>query len=536
MTKSDICKRRNCVIKVGDSFEKNAMSTTALTNISSEDVLDLGVLNPIFTEEFLSNNLPNLIFLTSEEIPLNKLSSQYGSDSVYEAVSSLNFYFTREDVNLLVTAENHPILTERIESGFVFSPNEVAEFIIEYGYTPISLKNATSIVSVKLVNELEAFYTGNFSSSTIGSFCALLPSVFGAVGTFFTLLNTAQDIINKLKNFSLNFSLKSLINNLKENVLKIIDKVVEKVKNIIENFSISNLITQVTSLVQNKIIRKFHEIKELALRFFDPTNIENFKKRIGILIDYVVNIFKNPTIEEIQFILFRFCKLAAIIESSILSLKNPVESYVASYESTVTILRSNSNINTARAIQAGALRYEGNAKNSGISETNENFIGAGNISEPSTEEVSGITPWNNGNGDHRIGFVGETTSAAWRWEQVNNDVRARIMRVQKNFGERLLILSGKRSNEEQRFIYNRELNKLLNQGVGEAEAKRRLRSRVATPGSSLHESGQALDIKWAGFPSRKEEFIRLSREAGFTGIGRNYSSFVHVDRGPERQW
>jgi uncharacterized protein YcbK (DUF882 family) len=51
---------------------------------------------------------------------------------------------------------------------------------------------------------------------------------------------------------------------------------------------------------------------------------------------------------------------------------------------------------------------------------------------------------------------------------------------------------------------------------------------------SYHLEGRAFDISLRGFT--KAELIKICEQAGFTGFGVNYSTFLHVDTGRKRRF
>lgn len=51
---------------------------------------------------------------------------------------------------------------------------------------------------------------------------------------------------------------------------------------------------------------------------------------------------------------------------------------------------------------------------------------------------------------------------------------------------------------------------------------------------SYHVEGRAFDIGISNF--RKEELLVILKQAGFTGFGINYKTFVHADTGRGRAW
>jgi hypothetical protein len=515
---SKLCSRAPCIIKVGSS--QNAVIETP-TFIETDELgtKDIQNLFDAFQRGIVAENR------SFDVDPLTSLVRDFGSDQVYRAVAAANTYVYRDEVRELITAQDYPLLFERIQEEILLSAIEIAEFIRVSGYTPTSFILATGVVSDKIPRELEAFYTKSFSQSTLGGFCALLPKIFGAVGLFFSALETAQDLINRLKNFSLSSALKGLVDRFKEGLKKVFEKAIQRVKDTIENFSMQGILDTANEYINQTILGPFYQIKAKVTAFFSEENIERIKKRIQALIDYAVSIFKNPSLEDIQYLLYRFCGFVTRVEDGIGMLKKPIEDYVNSYKQTRDTLRASSSRNTVRAVSAGAIRLSPEARDRQYPAVRDSYVASGNIAPITDEEYANITPWNNGEGDSRISFRGGWTTARRPdgtlylgqegWDGVNNDVRALIMRVQKDFGRPLIINSGYRSREYNDYLRSRSVNAALN---------------------SLHIQRQALDVAWSGFNvETAATFIRVSRFHGFRGIGR-YSSFIHVDVGPNRSW
>ena len=59
-------------------------------------------------------------------------------------------------------------------------------------------------------------------------------------------------------------------------------------------------------------------------------------------------------------------------------------------------------------------------------------------------------------------------------------------------------------------------------------------AKVGGARRSMHLEGKAFDIGLDGFT--KKELIAILKQAGFTGLGVNYNSFVHADTGRKRTW
>jgi hypothetical protein len=503
-TTSGLCKVSGRVLKIGTS--------SSIEEIILPDTVDFTQFEQ------------GIVALSGDNNPITRLTREYGEESFYLSVAAVNSYFARDEVKSLITERDQPILYDRTRGETIFTPIEVANFIISSGYTPSTLSVATSVVSLNLVNQFESFYTANFTRKSMGGFCSILPNIFGAVGAFFTTLQTLSATINSLKNFALNFSLSALLSQLKEKILGIIDSVVSKVKSTLENFSLARVTSELVQkaiVIREDIFANFQRTKTSCLSFCDKENVDNYKSGIEKLIDYAMSLFKNPTIEDVQFLLYRFCGFAGLIENAISGLTNPLDNAVSSYAAAVSTLQSNSSRNTSRAQRAGAVRYDNQVRQSGINTGQELYQQAGNPPPLTAEDYEDITPWNDGKGDNRITFSGnsfrDTRPGLGRecWEQLNPRVKTQLMKLQKEFGKQLILVSAFRPR-----WYNDELR-----ARGVAAAK-----------NSLHIAKIAVDVSWSGFNNAtKEEFIRAALRNGFTGIGR-YSSFVHVDIGPRREW
>jgi hypothetical protein len=509
-TNSGLCKSQNCVTKVGQQDPLSAINAAA---DAFEKELDTGV--------YTVNNIPSLNALSSEtavvrvETPIQRQIRVFGAPEFYEAVAAVNIYFERSEIQTIT--KDYPLVFQRVQ-GPPFSPIEIASFMDEYQYIPRNLVFQSGILNNKLLTEFENFYTRNISSSVIGSFCALMPNVFDTIDSFFTTLSNIESFASNLS-----INLRSLLSNLKNQLAKTIDRIVENIRNIILNFSIENVIKEVKTFVQEKIVLRFFALRESILSFFSEENIKNIKARINTIIDYVSKVFENPTLEDIQYLIYRFCNFASFIENSFNSLLDPLRGFRTNLENAVEIIEGRSTVNTSRAIAAGATRLTPEEKERKIAQApskevpsdSRRVFSLGIIVPISNEERASVTQWNNGNGDDKIKFgdglqtgnMGESG-----WTNVDLDVRALLMRVQSRFGKPLVINSGYRSAN-----YNAQL-------------------RPPGAKNSFHISGLALDVTWRGFSnSTAKEFIKIAIEEGFSGIG-GYKSFIHIDVGPKRSW
>jgi len=503
-----------------DSIEsKNSSSLISTDGFAYSPTIQIYQLDKI-TAEFAKNAVITL--------GVNPFVQNYGQTVFNQSLISFNnFLLSSKNNENLNMPLNYPLVQDRIDRGVAITPVEFSDFMAFSGYNPVNI-TVQQIENPKIVLDLyNSHINGKFSKSTMGTFCELAPTIFGAVSGFFTsigaLANKISDIINSIQNFSLS----SLLSNLKQKIMSVIENAINRVKNIIENFSMQGIISQTKEFFHTQIMYQFKQLKDRALMFFDKKNIDDFKKRIEGLISYATGTFKNPNIEEIQFLTYRFCSFITQVEDIIDSIKNPLNNFSNRYISAGKILESRSNYNTVSAVSAGAKRFNNDEIYGAVSTGVALETAAGNSPPPLTGEVEGTTPWNNGAGDSRVTFAqGALRDGPESWYGVTEKVKVKLMRLQQNFGKQLTIISAWRSPELQAALYADDLKK--NGGVPSGNVAK----------NSLHEVGEALDITFSGLNSgTASQFIEMARKEGFGGA-KYYTSknFIHIDVGAVRTW
>lgn len=470
--------------------------------------------------------------VSSQSNTLNNIIASYGKEAFDNSVIDINRFLhtlnkqdgasqlkLRDGTLVSVTPfdlKNYSALNDRIIQGTSITPVEVAEFMNQFLSSPFTVQNNLLSNQEGLLSQLNGYYNDSFTQSSMGSFCALAPSIFGAVAGFFGAVGALAGKINDLIGKIQDFSVAALIDQLKKKITQVVDQVIEKVKSIVENFSIANVMANVETFVNENIIGRALELKEKALSFFSEENLKKFKEKIEGLVGYALGVFKNPSLEEIQFLVYRFCSFIGNVENIINQIKAPLDNFQSSFNESFDAIRSNSGINTARAIQSGALRFDSQTRRTSIDEMQgrTRATGTSNPAPVETRDVEGVTSWNNGRGDSKIRFGPGLQSGSMGeegWTRVDTRARVYLMRVQERFGRQLQVNSGYRSPA-------------YNASIGGASR-------------SKHMGGQALDISWNGMSIQtREEFINIAYEEGFLGIGRYGTRFVHIDLGPRRTW
>ena len=505
-------------------------ATLPYTNARGEYTLN--AIN-VFEENFRNN-----ILQETQTNVLTTAVNRYGNELFYNTVNQINTDFLQRSY-IVERIPNYPVLSERLQaSGGRVTPFEFAQFINDYSYTPTSAFNSCNTNGPRFLQELNDFYTGSFASSVMGGFCSLMPNVFAAIGGFFNLIGQVQGLIqdalsfiNKIKNIEdpikalfEKIKVTALIEAIKEKITKAVEGMINKIKSAIENFNPAEILNQARNFVRNTIGRRITELKESIESFFTEENMQKIVDKVRGLIDYAVGLFENPNIEEIQFLIARFCGFAAGIEGLLNGLRAPLDDFSNRYLEVFNTLQNVSNRVVGESIRAGAIRIDPEVREDVINNIRVEWELAGNVSPISDDERRDLPQWQ-GLLDGRYADKLEIRGARWvthelmrpnieGWTRMDVDFRCLIMRLQKE-AKNTGIINGPL------FLNSGYRNPRYNQFVGGADR-------------SNHMAGVAADISWSGGryggSSNREaliEMAQLARRIGITGRG-FYGSFLHI--------
>ena len=502
----------NVCIDQTDEIQRNRSSIGNLPLTSSTED---GLIRNRNIDQLITNFQKNIV--SSGGVgSVALLTTEYGQEPFNQSVIDLNVavaQIKRDNPSLL---NQYPALQNRVLRGTSLTSIEVAEFTITNLLSPQILSANLAANPSTTLQQLNNFYNESFTESGIGAFCALAPSIFGAVEGFFDSLSDIAskitNLISKIENFDAAILLETLTSKIKD----VVDNVIEKVKGIVDNFNISTALSSTETFVSESVVGVGQKIKEQAQSFFNEENIKKFKEKIDGLISYAVNTFENPSLDEIRFLIARFCNFVGQVENLLNQVKAPLDNFTNNIRSSRQTIKANSQVNTVRAVSSGALRFDDGTRKTNIDsmQGNTRAPGTSNPAPIEVADVDGVTSWNNGRGDSKIKFgpglqAGKMGEEGWT--RVDTTARVYLTRVQQRFGRQLQVNSGYRSPA-------------YNQSVGGAS-------------KSKHMSGTALDISWNGMTTQnREEFINIAYEEGFLGIGRYGTRFVHIDLGPQRSW
>ena len=449
------------------------------------------------------------------------------------AVEKINTDFLKRDYIVSILPD-YDILNVRVARGPI-TALEFASFIKNSNYTPSNAIISSNAKGARFCNELNDYYNGDFSDSVMGGFCALFGSVFGAYNAFFDLVDSVegfitdiQKLITKIKNIENPLQaifdaikVEALLRAIKEKIIETITKTIEATCRAISNFNVEAITGPLNTPVKIRIAEKTEEKKSALQELCGEDNLQRIIDKIKALIDYASDLFENPSLEEIMFLIARICALATGVEGLIKGLKDPLDDFANRYDEVFNTISNSSNRVTAEAIRAGAFRLEERQRQEQINNARGPWTAAGNIAPITSEEVIGLPKWEalKAGTDARLkiqgGWVTRMDPVSEGWTVMNLDKEYKLAKIaakEAGIANHLTLNSGYR-------------NPVYNEAVGGVKA-------------SQHLSGKAADLTWNGFRGRSsevDEFVSLARTIGFTGIG-YYNSFVHVDVGRERYW
>lgn len=495
---------------------------TPLPNTNFNGEYTLNVISS-FEEDFRKTIVADTI-----TNPLSLAVNKYG-DTFYDAANSLNSDFLKRPY-VLSKIPDYDLLSERLKNGRTITTFEFAQFISDYSYTPGAVADSYNADPNKFLNELDGFYRGDFVNNIMGGFCSLFGNVFGAIQGFFDIVGSIQGLIGdalsfiaKIKNIKNPLlaifnavKVKALIEAIKEKISKVIEGVINKVKSAIENFNPANIMSQVQSFITNNIGKRIAELKENIGKFFTEENTKYIKDKITGLIDYSTSLFENPSLEEITFMIARFCGFAAGVQGVLQGLKDPLDDFSNRYEEVFNTISNASNRVLGESIRAGAIRIAPERREEVINTLRDEWQQAGSLVPIDGNERNGVPEWDdllNGK-DPDLSIVGQwvTHPLCGRegWTMMDLDFRVKIMRLHKAakaaeiYSGKLILNSGYRSQQ-----YN---------------------ALVGGELTSKHIDGMAADLTWNGFSPYSQNVLRfanLARGLGITGRG-FYKTFIHT--------
>lgn len=447
----------------------------------------------------------------------------------------------------------HPYLYERLQTSPIITPAEVQTVIDTSFLTLDTIGDYLTPYTPLIPSLLDNYYSpGAFSGSGMKSFCSLVPNIFSAYNDLMNAFNDIKMFANKFNNILSaiqEFSLAGLLEGLKKQALSIIDGIVAKVRAKINE--ITGLFTRVANfkINLNNVFAKMHDEKQKIDEVLSEPSIDNLKSAVEGAISFASSLFEELKLEEIQFLILRFCELISGIESFFDDLTKPLEDIPDNFRRSFDFIQAAGFGGTARATAAGAFRLTSDQRAAGAQETDS--------IPPSFESGQGVTF-----GDEGVSAEGSLAVRQRAYkilpitseelEMVNNEFtyenivggKSQYIRLTPGGRDKRLTWTGIAILEKvMLYRLSLRIKKTMiitpNGGYRTAWGQAQANPMPGNPGqskapTSWHRSGQAFDVSMESYSGMNfETFKGHANSIGFSRVRPyNESYFVHIDTGP----
>jgi hypothetical protein len=337
---------------------------------------------------------------------------------------------------------------------------------------------------------------------------------------------------------------------LKTQIIGAFDQIVSNALKKLGSFSFSFVGENGGRRSNSNILRNASEIKERLGSMFSGDWIEQAKKRIEDMIARSARMFEKLEIEEIQFLIMRFCQLAGEIERVFSDSMKPLDNIRNRHSEVLERLSASGNPATARAIAAGARRFDRGVLQSLVNAQRQ-IPGRNGISIAQFEDIArgrSVAPASFSSRGAILAAPDllpeeiERATSFYTWENVRNEGSNPFLGLSFNI-----------SNESDREVWTtangnvpgvqirekvlliRFAERWVRDGGSKIIVTSAYRSparNARTPGGvsrSLHLTGRAFDIRFRG--QNKEKLMEYARQGGFRVFTGNppYQSHIHID-------
>lgn len=392
----------------------------------------------------------------------------------------------------------------------------------------------------QLLEQLDFYYSENAANNISGGFCGAFANPFKQILDVVSAIQVGQDLLSKLLSFSLSFSfnladLLNPLNTIKNMLLQVVDKLKETLE-----AQLKGVASSVVGIVSN-----LKDIAQSTMEYFNPKiqaignflkdfSIDTIKDKLEGFIDDAKNQFEEMTPEAIALLLFRFCQFSEMIQSFMKAPIDNLKQIVSNFESSFALQLSRGLEVTSRAVAAGGIRFDEEARRRLRRE-------ASNKAAPNKDRA--VEPRDRGPDGEYYASVEDLTPA--ERNQLANLTSAGfpgkftfgpgVTNMDRDLGftevkPRVWVGLLKVVNRLQRMgVLSRPL--LINSAYRSPAYNRNLAKRSkGVAKNSFHTTGLALDVNMAGMGGNdfERQFIRVASQEGFTAIG-TYPNFIHID-------
>jgi hypothetical protein len=346
------------------------------------------------------------------------------------------------------------------------------------------------------------------------------------------------EVVNQIRNGIRQLAAVGVLEDLNSKLTNVVDQSASEAKSRIDLMSPNSIGNGFNVNMTSSYGKMSGKIAQASVATSESST-EAMKNSVTGMIAQASEKFRQKSKEEVEFVGLRFCKLAGEIEKMYREVASPIEQMVSNYSTIDKALSATGNETTLRAVQAGALRLDTQARilamqQAGTISANQTspFFTVGgirsNIPPQGTYPIDVVPPLP---GDYEFptyadalagrggilyapgsssrlsgaaGFIAKSAGGG-----VDTDSIRRLYLLAQRWGQTIRINSAYRSPA-------------ANATAGGAS-------------NSYHMTGKAFDCSISG-RSNQIRFMNLAYQVGFRGFGA-YGTFTHIDtRGGASSW
>jgi hypothetical protein len=346
------------------------------------------------------------------------------------------------------------------------------------------------------------------------------------------------EVVNQIRNGIRQLAAVGVLEDLNSKLTNVVDQSASEAKSRIDLMSPNSIGNGFNANMTSSYGKMSGKIAQASVATSESST-EAMKNSVTGMIAQSSEKFRQKNKEEVEFVALRFCKLAGEIEKMYREVASPIEQMISNYSNIDKALSATGNETTLRAVQAGALRLDTQARilamqQAGTISANQisPFFTIGgirsNIPPQGTYPIDVVPPLP---GDYEFptyadalagrggilyapgsssrlsgaaGFIARSVGGG-----VDTDSMRRLYLLAQRWGQTIRINSAYRSPAAN--------------------------TRADGASNSYHMTGKAFDCSISG-RSNQIRFMNLAYQVGFRGFGA-YGTFTHIDtRGGASSW
>jgi uncharacterized protein YcbK (DUF882 family) len=384
-------------------------------------------------------------------------------------------------------------------------------------------------IIANLLGDLDFHLASNIGQDLTGKLCGAYNDVLEDLTKVFAVVKAGKALLSQVENL-LEKDVKKLAESIKQKgilqtLLDILKKIIEEAVNAARKAATAAIAAVLGAVygvakASMAVMKKAGKILQDIQNYMQGATVKGMIEDMEKLVAELASSFERLTPENIANLMFRLCQMARDLQMILMAPAIKMQRFAGSLFSESAVLKSQNAVNTQKAVKYGALRVSDEDRKA----KKDKIIAKQQSTPPSNREADyltneGITQEEmsdilalQGNPEAtfltpQITFSSKVISNK-EFQNLNDKLLARVIRVQKQTGHSYEIISGRTKKS------------------GNPK-------RMGAVGNTIHNTGYAVDIKVT--EAQRDDTIVAASRAGITGIG-VYKNHIHLDTSARRSW